>query len=941
MFRYYQMGEKGTWTLAKVEEHETMWDFCRRHKAVRVSAIALSHDPDVSGADLIHYVGPWYADIDNKDLGKALEAGVELCDKLINIGVDKSDLEVHLSGAKGIHVFLHPKVFSSGKLEKNLADVYKKMALDLFVPGMDMQVYSKGKGRLFRPPDARRPDGNYKVMSSYAELQELSVEDYKDLTSGPRGLLEFNGPCKKSTILSSMFSSNRNKKLDIPDKASVDDMAVFGGEAPPCIKDLAEGKRSLNTSFNQISLNVACWSARADLQPVMLESLHSRIAENCPSSKGVSAYRRRSELQAMHGFIKSDTDKYKFNCGSILKTVSTRPCADCSLRTEQVLPGSIPDSHFMYARNGQWYSDQDCTRIAATFTMDRDFVLVDEESRNKKAESSVVTLTIMPRGDTYTIHDFSEEAWTSKAAFKKEVMGIDGAAFLGSDNDVQRMRMTLAKFELLTMAYSEVRTIFKSNKAGIIYRRRSGPESVMEEDHVGRLVYCEPGFTVNDAGIFDTHKLVGENTITPTLKLRDNEDTPLSSKACEALRLLFECNTPAVMSTMIGWYLLAHIKQHVYQVEKRGILLCVSGVAGTGKNSLVGVMQRLAGLEGEKALYTLEAPQSTKLPFQQALSNSTTIPRIINEMNPKSVSTRHYRDLIELIKGAFDSQHIAKGRLGGGDKSGANVSSVSWKITAPVLTLSEEIINEPAVVQRAIRVDLIDAGREKGSVAFRQLEPRADDLVDLARVLVHGALQTPVQKIGEMFKATELPKSMATSDIPDRLRFGYKTIIMAYDWALELLSNPSVGMDSETLKQLGEMKAHFIDHIVDTASDIAKRSSITEVDKVLKDLAVMAYHSGDARYPWALEKARHFVLDQGVLYLDMPIVYPQLQRYKQTSTDPLGIRNEDAFMSAVKGMKYFISNTALTDYLPTQGRPVLALNAELLQEKGIHVSMFT
>jgi hypothetical protein len=353
-------------------------------------------------------------------------------------------------------------------------------------------------------------------------------------------------------------------------------------------------------------------------------------------------------------------------------------------------------------------------------------------------------------------------------------------------------------------------------------------------------------------------------------------------------------------------------------------------------------MQRLAGLEGEAAMFTLEAPNATKLPFQQACSSSTTIPRIINELNPKSVSKQQYDFIIEVVKAAFDTRPISKGRLGGGDRNGANVSTTNWYITAPVMTMSEEPITEPAVMQRALMVDMTPGGLRYGSNAFSELEPMADELVHIARRLVYGALRTSVKKIGGMLKATRLPAPVQEANIPYRLKFGYTTILLAYDWAIEILSEQGSGVSPSNILRLRQLKDAFIGQISNNSSRTARDASITEVDKVVRDFAVMAYTdtNPDNKASWSFTRGVHYAVVDNTLYLDLLVAYPQYQKFKSGSVEGVRIRNAEAFLNVARSMDYFISDTAITEFLPTGGRPVVALDLSLLQEVGVPTRMF-
>ena len=138
-------------------------------------------------------------------------------------------------------------------------------------------------------------------------------------------------------------------------------------------------------------------------------------------------------MRAFHGYAVGNTEKNKFICGSILNTITTKPCASCPVKATVAATQSL-ETLLLFEQNGQWYTDEDRTRVVSTFTMERESIIMDECSG--KFLASTVTLSIPSRATTHTIKDFNEGAWTSKNRFKDEISGIDGAAFVGTDDDV-------------------------------------------------------------------------------------------------------------------------------------------------------------------------------------------------------------------------------------------------------------------------------------------------------------------------------------------------------------------------------------------------------------------------------------------------------------------------------------------------------------------------
>lgn len=951
MYRLAQETDFSEWKMYKEQDNHDPWTFARKHKASRVTVLAISNDPEITDREDLKYAGPLYFDIDHADLQVALDSGVELAEKLMKMGVAESDLHISLSGSKGVHIFVDQRVFSTGRPHAKLIQIYKRIATELYVPGIDMGVYSAAKGRMFRPNNSLRPDKVYKVPVSFEELKGLNSEKYKELVKKPRKIIEGQeSTLVKAPALANLFSelkatANRleTKSITISDEV----LSKLEGTVPPCLEDLASGKERDNTSFNKAALNVACWAAKSVVEDVRIDSLMSRIADNTTSKKYDSSLSRKRHIQGLKQYVGSSQKDYGFSCLGMLSVIKGHPCKDCALKDSNgVVLGdhSNYDSMFVHSNMGQYYSDPDFTKAIASFNMIMSAQIQGEDSG--KTEATIIHISSPISGYNYEISNFSEDAWTSKQKFKQELQGYTGVAFLGSDNDVAKLRLTVTKQDLFGI--TEMETKYKHSKIGIHYYRRKGPDNIREDGHLGKAVYVEEGFSVDTDGFPDSHKLVGSVNGAPKLKKR-NFNGLVTAEANEAFGLLLQTNSDQVIATLLGWFFSSHLKAHFFQIEKRYPLLYISGIAGTGKNSLIALWMRIAGLQGEAAMYTLEAPNSTKLPFQQGLTNSITIPRVINELNPKSVSKQQYTTITELLKAAFDSQTISKGRIGGGDRNGANVSSVDWTITAPIVTLSEEPLSSPALLQRGIKVELTPKGHKSGSKAFYDLEYRADDLIPLAVCLIKASLSTPVMELVRLQEAVELPEEVRESNIPERLKHGFKMLLASYDWAIRYLGHGSgdtwaegsCGLSLNNLNLIIHFREVLVEYITNSYMHIERESSVNEVDKIITDMAILAHSRGDANPQHFIESPHHFVITEDRLYLDILTIYPVLQKFKAAVRTPLALQTSDAFINSAKGLAYCLDVKCESELMiHARGRTVCEFDVKELEKANIPTAMF-
>lgn len=942
MYRFTQENDYAEWIIKEEKNTHEPWVAAEKHSSARLTILAISNDPDITETKDLRYSGPLMFDIDSDagELDKALTSGVELCEKLMDMGVSEKDLEINLSGSKGIHVYISQKIFSSGRPTKNLPAIYKRIAVELYVQLIDLVVYSAGKGRMVRPPNAQRPDGNYKVPITFQDLKKVTAETYKEWVSKPAQQTKaIDAPNLKAEPLSQLFNSLKSNTENLGEKfQTVPDEVLDKLEetTPPCVELLAEGKERDRTAFNRTALNLAKWAAKSKIDAARMDSLLTRIAENTESKKYNTVLARKRHVQGLVQYVKGNKN-YGFSCVGMLSVVEGHPCSNCPLKDDNGIASqddmSAMYNMFVYENLGQYYSDPDFTKPIASFTMSMGKPVLNEQTG--KAEASEVTITAPLGGNSYELPDFSEEAWTSKQNFKKELQGLKGVAFLGSDNDVAKLRLTITKDNLISPGETDGR--MKHSKAGLFYYRFKGSSDIRDKTHVSRRVYVEEGYSHDDMGFMDSHILQGFTQGVPRLKTTSLVQG-INQEANDAFSLLLRTNSKQNISTILGWFLATHLKQHFQAIERKFPLLYVSGIAGTGKNNLMAAWMRMSAVTGEDAEYTLEAPMSTKLPFQQGLSNTTTIPRIINEFNRKSVRASNFTEIEELLKAAFDSRDIQKGRLGGGDRNGANVSVVKWQITAPVVTLSEEPISTPALLHRGIKVELNPVGLAQGSPAFYRLEPDLDDVSQVGVWLIGQAMQTSMKDLLPVYDSVTLPEEAEKSGIPNRLKQGYRMLLAAYSWAINAFESDS-GMSAENISHVKEMREELYEYLREYHSHIERSSSTNEVDKVIKDLAVMANTEDHGTFK--LEHAKHYVIHEGKLYIDILMSYPKLKVFKRSVGEDLALKTEEEFTASAKGLRYFISDrTPCNMLIGSNGRGVCEFDVAELKKANVPVELF-
>ena len=239
MYRYIQRSEKDSWVPVKSDELETK---IQELNAKRVTILEVTELVEDGNRDkrTYRYRGPLYFDIDCKeDLKLAIESGMALVDKLVELGVPKNGVRIFASGSKGLHVTVDQKYFSAGRPIKGLPLVYKAMAKELYVPGMDFQVYSCGKGNAFRVENVQRDDGKYRVPVLYDELLDMDSKSYHTLTKEPRNVTQIEPLPSVVPLLKNLFEEARREVNTNPKQAVIVSSAesltaIREGRSPMC-----------------------------------------------------------------------------------------------------------------------------------------------------------------------------------------------------------------------------------------------------------------------------------------------------------------------------------------------------------------------------------------------------------------------------------------------------------------------------------------------------------------------------------------------------------------------------------------------------------------------------------------------------------------------------------------------------------------------------------
>jgi replicative DNA helicase len=161
-------------TNKAIEHYVSVYNYNLEHKRHFDKNKSVKGITDVTTNKLL-----WDLDCKN-DVEKARQQAIQICDRLLNWGVEKENIRIFFSGNKGFHIDLVTDLSLTRKQFENI----------VFTIGSDLSTFDPSvtdENQLIRLAFTKHPkSGLYKIPLSYDDLTSLSVEDItaaaKDIT---------------------------------------------------------------------------------------------------------------------------------------------------------------------------------------------------------------------------------------------------------------------------------------------------------------------------------------------------------------------------------------------------------------------------------------------------------------------------------------------------------------------------------------------------------------------------------------------------------------------------------------------------------------------------------------------------------------------------------------------------------------------------------------
>lgn len=929
MYHYYQRSEHDAWFLLSSQGEDDPVELAKAQGAKKLTILAVNQmisdgtDAEIPrNRDKIGYRGPLYFDIDCKDdLGQAISSGQELLGKLTRMGVPKGCIEIYLSGSKGLHVLVNESLFAARRFTLRLPEIYKEMARDLFVIGVDFSVYSSGRGNSFRIVNLQRHDGKYRVPVTPEELAELTVERYHELVKAPR-TVEVDDP--QGLVVHELKALYEEAKKRVTSKpklviiASSADMEKIREPVPACIQMLCDSDSlKADASYNQAATQLATYIVRAGVSQSVAESLASRLASSSKSSKYNTPKARRDHIEAQIRYVEH-TPTFSFGCNAIRALLSKRPCEGCAIESGVNRDGDPDASLSAVAEPDGYYIRQgDGKRRISNFILQPIDVFIDVPQDGTRPRRVGTRMAVMKDGVDLGKILFKEAAFSSRSAFLRELEGITDLTFQGTDLDIQKIKIVVFRED------QDVGEIFQVYTAGV---------HLDFVDNSPVFTYVEPDMSVNSVKVRGTHQYLGNLLARPYFA-----HTSMCERADEAadnaLARLLKINQKHEIGLMIGWCIAAHFKTHLMHLFSQFPVLCLCGSAGSGKSKTAGLITWLNGTDYMQKDSGVSAPSTSHYAMLEYLSSTTTIPRVIEEFNKSKMTGTAYKDVGERIKQAWNGESTLKGRLGRGGMGRTNAEAIAIPLSSPLIVISEQEIEIPAIQERSIRVHLTKMKRAHCREHFFYATKHRDDLRRLGKAIMAMALTTPPEDIEALMDKASL---LLPEEMDDRPRYSLQVILVGL-WKLKQVCEELHLFAA--LKNLEPVIKTVIEQFAGKGEGIVQ----SEIDLVLQKMAVIVAVSRSSEEAGQsnnvhLAEGLHYTVTQEYLILDPVLSHASYTRYCNVDERTVPVINSGAqFVKLITEEPYFMK------YEPYAGmgggRPMLFLSLQALQAKDIDISL--
>lgn len=689
----------------------------------------------------LKYDGPFYADWDGTDIAYVITKFNSYLDKLEELGLDLHTVKLFATGGKGFHLEV-PQACFMEKVPKegvqSLPTIYREMALETVVDTLDMRVYSQGMGRMWRCPNVLRPNGKYKVGITLEEARAMTPEAYDQLCSAPRSEIIPKPPqlCLDLALLYAKAQQKVDEKIKKRGKAKPDIHQKTKASGPSIgLMAMGQGIRP-DAGFQQIATQLAIAATTAgktlevflqECQGIIDNHAGDGVRYNTPS-------KRAAELQRMYNYVDGNPC-YEFSVGAI-KVLLTHPAPDLdgiAVDQQDLVDGIAEAAADAAEAEEAGIAPDEYADVAASVTLSKYGIYVSsEEGKRRVCAVSFCATNLLISCDTGQITMYETTVLVNGRDAGRKSLEVDvfatvmnfnkfcatlGHAYSGTE---LQLRGTFMRF--IEQAKKKGNTQYLTKREGLDVVSIPGHEN--EELRKPFLVWADNRKVLLDPRVRDSGlQMQFKGFPDPQGQFRtDLADAPkLIDWIAEAgskqslkrtLTALFTCQTPEMLSKMIGWYTACFWRMLFHKAYDKFPLLHVAGAAGSGKSEMNMAMLSMFYYAAEaKSL----SPTTSTFAIEQHLAGSASVPLLLDEYKPHAMTRELHNKFKAIFRDTYNCKDVVKG---GGTRENADYRMLHHtQLSAPMLFIAEAAEEEAAVMERVVLLSVI---RPAASVVARR-----------------------------------------------------------------------------------------------------------------------------------------------------------------------------------------------------------------------------
>lgn len=955
MIRYWKAEEKGGAWRQVDDDPKSITELLTNNVVRHMTCLSLDIPFEKETPQkAVKYFGDMYFDIDvkpdeiNGTHEDAIKVSINSCRELVSklLNQQATGLKIYATGSKGFHVIVPWKNFGNLRAQPYLFDTYRQIAVHFKVDWLDMSMYSGKKGKMMRMPNVRRDKGTYKVPLTVEELNELTYEDYLDLVSKPRTNFVFDEP-KKSASLSAILSMAKDEATKLrkereklstamPKDNLAEDYKDNG--LPGCIERLVTyGDERDGSNFNQAALQLATYCKDAGLPQQEVKSLADRMGQSVKSSSYSSTGERADAVFNLYQSVLG-TD-YHFSKGGLFSVVNR--CNKCSIcQTKHELQGDTAieiDERLQIAIGTKGYEVGfgKMLQPATNFHLLTKAVKVGypvswhatptlRRADRRPAGLLLEMTTFDSLGASEPIEVNMSEDAVNNPMLARDSLTAAGGSWLTGPDFWNKIKMVLTdRGNLKAMNAEEITTVphfgtsvfLRDGEYVTVY---CDPDSHLlsdpEMDEVFRTEF--PGDPKRDKIRNSRSRMPNLAHVPPFSRKMERGSRGFDVENLQKLINSLTCVLPDAESAIVlGWFCAAHIKPHLRATGINFPLLNMYGQPESGKTATASLMLSLHGVLTNSDAPVVDASQSTLPTIREKLSQSNSVPTILDEMN-QSMDYRKYQELVSLMKSSWD--HSVTSKMDGAHSMRDMIP------TSPLVTCGEQTISTE---HRSLRTRTLEVAFNLAWKAddrrrryFMYVASRKTELASFGLDMLVEAVQgVDFYWVRDRFeqRLEDVPKAYGS----DRKREGYAACLMGLDFLGKTLER----LGANCSKRLGQLEAALIknvgaldDGVIDSDIDRIIRRIVGAVNNYLMDF--------DPEAPKLVSSvARYSPTTDELWFLPGP-TYDSLKRSSRDESRRVYLMASEDFEKTMK--------EAAPDYITRRGNGWYSMPIEVAKARG-------